>query len=97
MDALIAMKKQYGEKGYLAYGFVDSFDPSKNWYNPDVIGIDVGPTVLMAENLRTGGVWSTFMKTAVAQKGMKAAGFRPIIASDEASPVTSLFATEAGH
>ncbi len=32
------------------YGFIDAFNPVKNWYNPDVIGIDLGITVLMAEN-----------------------------------------------
>jgi hypothetical protein len=29
----------------------------------------------MAENLRTGFVWNTFMKTAEAQRGMERAGF----------------------
>ena len=29
------------------------FNPLKDWYNPDVIGIDVGITMLMAENQRT--------------------------------------------
>src|SRR5580698_10889959 len=46
------------------YGFVNAFNRLKNWYDPDVIGIDTGITMLMAENLRTGFVWDTFMKTA---------------------------------
>ncbi|MGH9372111.1 MAG: glucoamylase family protein, partial [Vicinamibacterales bacterium] len=32
------------------------------WVNPDVIGIDLGITLLSAENLRTGRVWSWFME-----------------------------------
>ena len=32
--------------------------------------------MLMAENLRTGFVWNTFMKTAEAQRGMQRAGFK---------------------
>lgn len=58
------------------YGFVNAFNPLKNWYDPDVIGIDTGITMLMAENLRTGFVWDTFMKTAEAQRGMQRAGFK---------------------
>ena len=54
------------------YGFIDAFNPMTNWYDPDVIGIDVGITMLMAENLRTGFVWETFMKNPEAQKGMDA-------------------------
>jgi hypothetical protein len=56
------------------YGFVNAFNPLKNWYDHDVIGIDTGITMLMAENLRTGFVWDTFMKTSEAQRGMQRAG-----------------------
>src|SRR3984957_17584974 len=38
------------------YGFVNAFNPLKNWYDSDVIGIDTGIVMLMAENLRTGFV-----------------------------------------
>jgi hypothetical protein len=58
------------------YGFVDAFNPLTNWYNPDVLGIDLGITMLMAENRRTGFVWKTFMKNKEAQLGMEKAGFR---------------------
>lgn len=57
------------------YGFVNAFNPLKNWYDNDVIGIDTGITMVMAENLRTSFVWDTFMKTAEAQRGMERAGF----------------------
>lgn len=56
------------------YGFVNAFNPLKNWYDSDVIGIDTGITMLMAENLRTGFVWNTFMKSPEAQRGMQRAG-----------------------
>ena len=51
------------------YGFVNAFNPLKNWYDSDVIGIDTGITLLMAENLRTGFVWDTLMKAAEARRG----------------------------
>ncbi len=58
------------------YGFVDAFNPLKEWYDTDVIGIDTGITMLMAENARTGFVWETFMKNPEAQRGMANAGFK---------------------
>lgn len=63
-------------RAWQRYGYVDAFNPLTNWYNPDVIGIDVGISVLMAENYRTGFVWSTFMKDPSAQAGMNRAGFQ---------------------
>jgi hypothetical protein len=59
------------------YGFLNAFNPLKKWYDTDVVGIDTGITILMAENLRTGFVWDTFMKNREARRGMDRAGFRP--------------------
>jgi hypothetical protein len=59
------------------YGFVDAFNPLTKWYDHDVIGIDVGITLLMAENLRSGFVWDTFMQNLEARRGMDRAGFQP--------------------
>jgi hypothetical protein len=58
------------------YGFVNAFNPLKNWYDSDVIGIDRGIIMLMAENLRTSFVWDTFMTSAEAQRGMERAGLK---------------------
>jgi hypothetical protein len=55
---------------------VNAFNPLKNWYDSDVIGIDTGIIMIMAENLRTNFVWNTFMKAPEAQRGMQRAGFR---------------------
>src|ERR1700757_273777 len=60
-------------KAWCRYGFVDSFNPLTNWYDTDVIGIDVGITMMMAENARTGFVWETFMKNREARRGMERA------------------------
>jgi hypothetical protein len=48
-------------KAWGRYGLVDAFNPLTGWYNPDVLGIDLGITMLMAENARSGFVWDTFM------------------------------------
>ena len=76
------MKSQYGQRGaWSRYGFVDAFNPLTNWYDTDVVGIDVGITLVMAENLRTGFVWDTFMKNLETQKGMERAGFKAYAAA----------------
>jgi hypothetical protein len=58
------------------YGFVDAFNPLNKWYDTDIVGIDTGITMLMAENLRSNFVWETFMKNPEAQRGMTNAGFK---------------------
>ena len=75
MRVLRTIKNQYGAGAWSRYGFVDAFNPLKNWYDSDVIGIDTGITMVMAENARTGFVWDTFMRNPEAQHAMERAGF----------------------
>jgi hypothetical protein len=76
MRVLRTIKDRYGQKAWSDYGFVDAFNPPTNWYDTDVIGIDAGITVVMAENARTSFVWDTFMKNPEAMRAMERAGFR---------------------
>lgn len=69
------IRGRYKEKAWSKYGFVDAFNPLTGWYDQDVLGIDLGPTMLMAENHRTGFVWEIFMKNQEAQSAMQKAGF----------------------
>jgi hypothetical protein len=69
------IRTHYGS-AWSKYGFVNAFNPLTNWYDHDVIGIDTGITMLMAENLRTGFVWDIFMKSPEASRGMQRAGFK---------------------
>ena len=63
--------------------------------NPDVIGIDLGITLLSAENLRTGRVWAWFMRNPEIPAAMDRAGLLPRSASNrarfeaESAPVVS--------
>jgi hypothetical protein len=75
MRVLRTIKARY-PSAWNKYGFVNAFNPLTKWYDTDVIGIDTGITLLMAENLRSGFVWNTFMKNEAAQRGMKRAGFK---------------------
>jgi len=92
LDALETMKARWGAKAYRKYGFVDAFNPVVGWYNPDVLGIDLGPMVLSAENCRSGFVWKTEMSCPEIQAALKAAGFRPLTTADNVS-TTSLFSS----
>ena len=71
------IRTRYGDQAWSKYGFVNAFNPLTKWFDTDVIGIDTGITLLMAENLRTGFVWNTFMKNPEAQRGMERAGLKP--------------------
>jgi len=68
--------KDHYPYAYTKYGFVNAFNPLTKWYDDDVIGIDTGITLLMAENVRSGFVWNMFMRSEEAQRGMARAGFK---------------------
>jgi hypothetical protein len=61
---------------YGRYGFADAFNPKTGWVDPDVIGIDVGITLLSAENLRSGKNWYWFMLNPEIRRAMDLVGLR---------------------
>jgi len=75
---LRTIRQNYEKRAWQRYGFVDAFNPLTNWYDPDVLGIDAGITLLMAENARTGFIWEHFMKNEEVKTGMARAGFHAI-------------------
>jgi hypothetical protein len=77
VPALREMHRMFGDRIYARYGFADAFHPTTGWVNPDVIGIDLGITLLSAENLRTGRVWSWFMKNPEITTALDRAGLTP--------------------
>lgn len=74
LPALREMRARYGEGVYARYGFADAFNPATGWVDPDVIGINLGITLLSAENLRTGNVWRWFMRNNEITRAMNAVG-----------------------
>jgi hypothetical protein len=74
LPVLNAMKARFGDKIWGRYGFTDAFNPNNGWVSPDVIGLDVGITLLSAENLRTGNVWKWFMRNPEVVRAMRLAG-----------------------
>jgi len=69
------LREKYGEKVWKRYGFVDAFNPLTGWVSPDVLGIDLGISMVMAENARTQMVWNTFMRNPEVRTAMDIAGF----------------------
>jgi hypothetical protein len=75
MKVLRNIRGRYKDKAWARYGFIDAFNPLTGWTDQDVLGIDLGITMLMAENHRSGLVWETFMKNPEAQTAMQRVGF----------------------
>jgi hypothetical protein len=74
---LRTIRGTYATKAWGLYGFADAFNPLTGWYDADVLGIDLGITMLMAENQRSGLVWNTFMKNTEPVAAMQKVGFQP--------------------
>jgi hypothetical protein len=77
LAVLSNLYNNFGQRAWKQYGFVDAFNPRTSWTDVDVIGIDQGISMLMAENYGTGFIWETFMKGHEAQHAMKLVGFQP--------------------
>jgi hypothetical protein len=95
LPVLREMHSVYGDKIYRTYGFTDAFNPNwkeeKLWVNQDVIGIDVGISLLSMENLLTGNVWRWFMRNQYIQSAMERVRF------NIATPGIGIREVGAGH
>jgi hypothetical protein len=76
LAALKAMRQKFGDQIYGRYGFIDAFNPITRWVDRDVIGINLGITLLSAENMRTGSVWRWFMRNREIPRAMELIGLR---------------------
>lgn len=77
LPALRTMREDFGERVYGHYGFADAFHPHDGWVDPEVVGIDLGITLLSAENLRSRAVWHWFMRSAPIQRALNKV-FQPL-------------------
>lgn len=73
--ALKTMRAKY-PRVYGKYGFADAFNPNTGWINRDVIGIDLGITIVSTENARSGNVWRWFMRNAEIIRAMDLVGLQ---------------------
>ena len=77
LKTLLYQRNQFGDQIYGRYGFVNAYNPRTGWIGSDVIGIDTGISLIMAENFRSGKVWDLFMEHDIARRGFELAGFQP--------------------
>ena len=75
VQTLRRMDTLFHDKLWGRYGFSDALNVDRDWWDQDVIGIDLGAAVLMIENARTGLIWRLFMANPFVQAGMQKAGF----------------------
>jgi hypothetical protein len=75
MQTLRYMRTAFDSRIWSRYGFVDAFNPETGWVDPDVVGIDLGISLLQAENARTGFVWAVFMQAPEVKRALGRAGF----------------------
>lgn len=74
LPAIRELKERFGGRAYSRYGFAAAFDPAGDWVGPDVVGIDLGLSLLSIENYRTGRIWSWFMQNREIPRALDAAG-----------------------
>ena len=69
LAAMKTMRAKYSS-AYGKYGFADAFNPNTGWIDADVIGIDLGITILGVENARSEFVWRWFMKNSEIMRAL---------------------------
>src|SRR5262249_32439278 len=57
VETAMTMFRRFGDRIWGQYGFADTFNLDQRWFDPDVIGIDLGMALLAIENYRSGFVW----------------------------------------
>jgi len=73
--AFLEMKHRYSAHLWGRYGFADAFNADRDWWDVDVIGIDLGLALVSIENARTGFVWRLMAGSPIIRRGLRAAGF----------------------
>jgi hypothetical protein len=76
LAALKTMREKFGDQIYGRYGFIDAFNPLTHWVDRDVIGINLGITLLSTENMRAESVWRWFMRNREILRAMDLVGLR---------------------
>ena len=76
-----SLKERYGDRAWGRYGFCDAFHPDADWYDKDVLGIDLGISVVMAENARSGFVWEVFQRNPEVKVAFDRVGFHSTLSA----------------
>ena len=77
--AYSAVRSLYDKSGPMLwgnYGFANAFNIDRNWYNRDVIGIDLGMALVAIENNRSGLLWTLMHSFYSVVPAFRTAGFQ---------------------
>jgi hypothetical protein len=61
------------------YGFPDSLNPTRNWIDQDVLGLDLGMMLCAVENARSGLIWRINSANPIIRRGFERAGFKKAV------------------
>ncbi len=78
LPTLRELHSHWGREMWTRYGFRDALNVSEGWFAEDVLGIDQGPMLLMAENYLTGSTWRRMKRSPILKRGLSTAGFLPL-------------------
>lgn len=70
------MKTKFGARLWGRYGFSNAFNLDRNWFDKDVIGIDLGMVLLGVEDARTGLEWKLIAKLPSTKRAWQTIGFK---------------------
>lgn len=70
-----AMYSQFHERLWGRYGFSNAFNLDRNWFDKDVIGIDLGMALLGIEDARTGFEWRRIAALPSTKRAWQRIGF----------------------
>jgi hypothetical protein len=72
--SLTLLRQKFGDKTWGRYGFVNALNLDQKWFDRDVIGIDLGMTLLCLENKRSGLIWRLTGSHPGLRKGLAVTG-----------------------
>ncbi len=75
METALHIRRTFGSRVWGRYGFVNAYNVDRNWFDKDVIGIDLGMALLAIENYRSGLIWNLMESHPSTQRAMRKAGF----------------------
>lgn len=76
------MYARYAGKIWGRYGFADAFNVDRDWYDQDVIGIDLGMALVSIEDYRTGLIWRLMAANPDMRRAVRLAGFHRTVEAE---------------
>lgn len=74
LDSAHYLRKTLGKRMWGRYGFANAYNLDRNWFDKDVIGIDLGMALLAIENYRTGLIWRLTGSHPATSRAFRRAG-----------------------